>query len=424
MKNNNVHIHLDLVGGIAGDMFVAAMLDAFPELEPPLAGVICSLALDQKVTTHIVPASDMGLNGKGFSVSLADDYSHRHEQEQEQEQEQSNHRGHGSGHSHAHHHWKTIREFLKGSSLEKEVRQTVIGIFQRLAEAESKVHNQDIESVQFHEVGAWDCIVDIVSAAWLIVHSNAASWSVSDLPWGGGTVKCAHGNIPVPAPATVNLLKGFRFVDDGNSGERITPTGAAILSWLSPAQKVSTGLLNSVGYGFGSKKLKDRANVLRVSILELAEKPENEQVFVIQCDIDDMTNEMLAIAREKIRLVTGVLEVTEAISHGKKNRIVNTLTVLAQPMYLNDVLNTVLNQTSTIGVRYWQCDRVCLERTEHKISDGAVNYRVKTVRRPDSSISSKLEADHLTSDEGNYQNRIKLKRTIEQEAEEKMDEFS
>lgn len=433
-----MHIHLDLVGGIAGDMFAAAMLDAYPELEESLLAAISALELEQPVITQVSKASDMGLNGKCFSVNLAESPTHAHHHEHKPKNTHDHGHKHADSHSHdhshhdhsgghSHHSWRFIRQFLLDSNLEEEVKDNAIGIFQLLAVAEAKVHNQTVDNVQFHEVGAWDCIVDIISAAWLITHSGVSTWSVSDLPWGGGTVKCAHGNIPVPAPATLNLLLGFRFIDDGNLGERITPTGAAILSWLSPSQQVSTGILKGVGYGFGNRKLKDRANVVRISILESAENNSDnekitEQIAVIQCDIDDMTNEMLAIARENIRSELGVLEITESVSHGKKNRMINTLTVLAKPEQTQNVINKILNQTSTIGVRYWHCGRVCLKRLEHHITDLNNQYRVKSVRRPDLSVSSKVEADHIENMGNNYQDRIKLKRTIEQQAEVQFNE--
>ena len=444
-----MHIHLDLIGGIAGDMFVAAMLDTFPDLEKPLLKVINRLKPNQNVAIHAKHGSDMGLNGKRFMVQLNHIHSqnhtnaqthtdtnpssqhhahhHHHHQHHHQHADHSQETGHGHEHDkhhehHEHHSWSFIRQYLYESDLDEQTKNNAIGIFQLLAEAEAKVHNQPVENVTFHEVGAWDCIADIVAAAWLISHSEVNSWSMSDLPWGGGTVKCAHGNIPVPAPATMNLLLGFRFKDDGNSGERITPTGAAILAWLLPKQHAPSGILKAMGYGFGTRKLKDRANVLRASLLESDTLIENEKIANIQCDIDDMTNEMLAVAREQIRQQQGVLEVTEMTSHGKKNRIINTLTVLTKVTNLNEVIETILNTTSTIGIRYWYCDRVCLDRTEHRVTHNDVSYRVKTVSRPDGSFSSKLEADHLDTVATNYNGRIQLKRAIEQQAEETFNE--
>jgi len=405
-----MHIHLDLIGGIAGDMFSAALLDLMPELESPLLSILKELQLDTNVQVNVQHHEDKGLNGKRFNVTLLDIALHAHDK--------SSHDHSHQQHSHHHHEWKTIRHFITESPLEESVKINALGIFELLAEAEAKIHNSHIDNVVFHEVGAWDCIIDIISASWLICHSEANSWSVSDLPWGGGTVNCVHGEIPVPAPATVNLLTGFHFIDDGIKGERITPTGAAILSWLSPTQTVSTGTLHTSGYGFGIRKLPGRANVLRAILIEPKSILNSEHITTIQCDIDDMTNEMLAIAREKIRQFPGVLEITEAMSHGKKNRFINTLTILCEPSNTQATIDAVLNNTSSLGVRYWTCNRVILKRFSDEIPFNNQHFKVKTTCRPDKSISSKIEAEHLALMNENYQKQKQLKNTIEQQAEE------
>jgi uncharacterized protein (TIGR00299 family) protein len=401
-----LHIHLDLTGGIAGDMFSAALLDAMPELELPLLSMLKGLQLESEVQVSVSPASDKGLSGKRFNVELRES-DHRHESA-----------------DHHHHHWSEIRQFIFSSELEADVKTNVLGIFSLLAAAEAKVHNMDIETVQFHEVGAWDCIVDIISAGWLICHSKVKSWSISDLPWGGGTVKCAHGNIPVPAPATINLLQGFTFSDDGIKGERITPTGAAILAWITPSRNIVSGILKTSGYGMGTRKLADRANVLRASLIapEPVTETETEKIAIIQCDIDDMSGEMLAIAREKIRNQVGVLEITESMSHGKKNRFISTLTILCQPSQIQTITDAILNNTSTLGIRYWHCNRISLQRVHHQVTHNDQQFNVKSVRRPDNSITSKLEADHVAVENNNYQGSNQLKRDIEQQAEEEYHE--
>jgi uncharacterized protein (TIGR00299 family) protein len=401
-----LHIHLDLTGGIAGDMFSAALLDAMPELELPLLSMLKGLQLESEVQVSVSPASDKGLSGKRFNVELRES-NHRHESA-----------------DHHHHHWSEIRQFIFSSELEADVKTNVLGIFSLLAAAEAKVHNMDIETVQFHEVGAWDCIVDIISAGWLICHSKVKSWSISDLPWGGGTVKCAHGNIPVPAPATINLLQGFTFSDDGIKGERITPTGAAILAWITPSRNIVSGILKTSGYGMGTRKLADRANVLRASLIapEPVTETETEKIAIIQCDIDDMSGEMLAIAREKIRNQVGVLEITESMSHGKKNRFISTLTILCQPSQIQTITDAILNNTSTLGIRYWHCNRISLQRVHHQVTHNDQQFNVKSVRRPDNSITSKLEADHVAVENNNYQGSNQLKRDIEQQAEEEYHE--
>ena len=213
------HIHLDPVGGAAGDMFVAALLHAFPHLAQgaleaaeAVAGVECGLA----------PHGDGILTGARFTVE--------------------------DGHRHHHHaHWADIRERIERSDLDGAVQRHATGIFSHLAEAEARVHGVSPDQVMFHEVGAADSIADIVAAAWLIAALQPASWSVSPLPLGSGMVETAHGLMPVPAPATALLLEGFATRDDGIAGERVTPTGAAILRHLAPGSARPAGRLAGTG---------------------------------------------------------------------------------------------------------------------------------------------------------------------------------
>ena len=443
-----MHLHLDLTGGIAGDMFTAAMLDAFPELEQPLRQALDFMVSDLALTLDLHDGVNHGISGKRFNVIqtetpadssqsiMASETAHHHEQaghghlhihhvhgHQTHSHQHDEHAYVQNAHGHHEHHhfhrsWKDIRHFIEHAPLAEPIKKIAVGIFGLLAKAEATVHQMDVENVQFHEVGAWDCIADILSAAWLINASRASSWSVSKLPWGGGTVKCAHGLIPVPAPATLNLLGNYEFIDDGQTGERITPTGAAILAWLSPAQHLPNGQLTRVGYGLGTREFVNIPNILRISAFSTEQateqaKLQQEQITVIQCDIDDMTGELLAIARENLRQQMGVLEVTESVSHGKKNRLINTLTLLCKPEHFPEIQRTVFEQTSTLGIRYWTCDRITLPRKE--LQQG--QFRTKVAERPGGISTCKLEADHLMASDTHHQ-RVRLKRQVEQQVEE------
>lgn len=397
-----MHIHLDLVGGIAGDMFTASMLDALPDLELPLLAALDTVKETAQVNYWTESALDKGLTGKRFYV-------------------ESQHGATGDHHHHHHHHhhehrsWKHIRQLISELPLDEPIKKNALGIFGLLAEAEAKIHGKSVEDVHFHEVGAWDCIIDILSASWLIEHSKATSWSCSDIPWGGGTVKCAHGDIPVPAPATLSLLKGFQMIDDGIKGERVTPTGAAILAWLNPSHNVAKGQVFDIGYGFGKRKLDGRANLLRTTLLTTKEGFHNnhEEICVIQFDIDDMTGELLAIAREKIRAQHGVLEVTETVAHGKKNRHINTITVLTQLTVQNPMIEFIFNHTSTLGVRYWTCQRMILPRHHHQVTIDGSQYDVKTAERPDGTLTSKIESSQLEQPRMNLSRQIEIKSLTE-----------
>ena len=155
---------------------------------------------------------------------------------------------------HGHVHWRRLRERLAAAPLDAAVAAQAIAIFGLLAEAEAGVHGVAVDEATFHEVGAWDSIADIVAAAYLIETIGAESWSAGSLPLGGGRVRCAHGELPVPAPATLRLLEGFSFHDDGRPGERVTPTGAAILKALVTSTGFGSGRLEKTGHGFGLRE--------------------------------------------------------------------------------------------------------------------------------------------------------------------------
>ena len=231
-----MHLHLDPVGGVAGDMFVAAMLDAFPDLVDPVLHALSNGGLLAEIKCEVVSHTDHVLSGSKFEV--VGPPADQHEQQ--------------------HHHlpFHQLRAQLAASSLEAEVKRHAIDIFELLAQAEAKVHGARIEDVTFHEVAAWDSIADIVTTAILIDAVGAPSWSAGPLPLGSGRVRCAHGELPVPAPATTLLLEGFSVFDDGLTGERVTPTGAAILKYLG-CNKALGGrprVLSKSGIGFGTRR--------------------------------------------------------------------------------------------------------------------------------------------------------------------------
>ena len=206
-------IHLDAVGGVAGDMFVAALLDAHPGQADGTLAAIRAAGLPQSVDLRIEPHQDHTLTGTRLDVLLPAE---------------------NGGEEHTP--FRDVRARLNEAGLPSGTHDRAQDIFARLAVAEGAVHGVDAEDVTFHEVGAWDSIADIVGAAHLIEQSGDARWSVSSLPMGSGKVKSAHGNLPLPAPAVVELLKGYTLHDDGLKGERVTPTGAAILAHLGPTQ--------------------------------------------------------------------------------------------------------------------------------------------------------------------------------------------
>jgi len=393
----SLHIHLDPVGGIAGDMFAAAMLNAMPELTEPLLRAIGSLELPDEVKAKLIDHDDGTLTGTRFDVSLPEpegEFDHDHRPLRE------------------------IRHFLQTSRLDAAVIQRALAIFHVLAEAEAKVHGTEVEDVTFHEIGAWDSIVDIVAAAFLIERSGASSWSVAPLPQGAGRVKTQHGDLPVPPPAVVLLLKGFIVFDDGRPGERVTPTGAAIIRHLAPTPRLPRGLFrhDRVGYGFGTKRFEGISNVLRVQVLESVEAGQSEdEIGVISFEIDDQTPEDLAIGLDRLRAFPGVIDVVQSAAFGKKGRMVTSIRVLASAAATDAVADRCFAETTTLGVRLERVRRRTLPRKITSIDDDGGLVRVKQAVRPGGAVTVKADIDDIAK-AGDHRERTHRRQRIEQAA--------
>ncbi len=385
-----LEIHLDPLGGIAGDMFVAALIDLRPDLEPGLQQVLARAPLLEGVTSEVIVHGDGVLAGRRFLVRR--DHGHAEA-------------GHDAVHGDAAHHaphaditWKDIRVALAQAPLDEETRHHALGIFTHLAEAEARVHATSPDAVHFHEVGAWDSIADIVAAGWLIGQLAAARWTIGPLPLGGGRIRTAHGLLPVPAPATALLIEGFRTIDDGISGERVTPTGAAIVRHLCDPQPPLPHARRLVGsaHGFGTRALPGISNCLRVLAFE-AEAPAArtiDRVVVLECEIDDQTGEDLALAIDRLRALDGVLDVIQAPVFGKKGRLMTHLRVLAAETAEDAAAAAIFGETTTLGLRRSLVERHILERETASVEAGGRALHVKLADRP-RGRTAKVEADDL-----------------------------
>ncbi len=399
-----LHIHFDPVGGMAGDMAIAALLDAFPHLEAGTLAAIRAAGLPEDWRTTLVSHRDHALTGKRFLVD------HEH--------------GPDCGHDHGHHHhhghtpFREIRQRLMNSALDKAVARRAVAIFALLADAEAKVHgHEDLDDVSFHELGEWDSIADIVGAAHLIETIGAASWSVAPLPLGSGRVQSAHGSLPVPAPATALLLRGFQTFADDLKGERVTPTGAAILKHLDCAAGVGTAprRLAGTGIGFGTKVFAGISNVVRVLAFEDAatEAPwQWEPIVEIAFEVDDQTPEDLGVALDRLRAVAGVRDVIQAPVMGKKGRLAVRVQVIALPEARDAAIAACFAETTTIGLRVSKQRRAALHRREERTTSG---LRVKRARRPGGAVTAKAESD-ATRAAGDAATRESLRRQAEAEA--------
>ena len=379
-------IHLDPLGGIAGDMFVAGLIDLRPDLAPGLAKVLAALPLLDGVSTEALPHNDGVLTGHRFIVARDHDDDH-HE-----------HHGH-----HGHVAWKQIRDMLEAAAIDEATRTHAIAIFTHLAEAEARVHGATPEAVEFHEVGAWDSIADIVAAAFMIGQIGAARWTIGPLPLGGGRVKSAHGMLPVPAPATALLIEGFTTIDDGITGERVTPTGAAIVRHLCEGQEPVRKARRLVGsaHGFGTRKLPGISNCLRVLAFETDETTAHrrDRIVVLDCEIDDQTGEDLGVAIDHLRARDGVLDIIQAPVFGKKGRMMTHLRVLVAEVREDDVVAAIFDETTTLGLRRMPVERFVLDREIASTDVDGRTLRVKLAARP-SGKTAKLEADDFAEIHG------------------------
>ena len=398
-----MHIHLDPVGGLAGDMFVAAMLDTFPALEPVVRSSVRAAGLPDRFRCDLVPHADHGLTGKRFLVL---------------ENAPADVRSHGHDHDHGHQPFSAVRSSLTASPLSAGVRDHALAIFTSLAEAEAQVHGATTDTVSFHELGEWDSVADIVAAAAIIEALSDATWFVGPLPLGAGLVPSAHGWLPVPAPATALLLRGLAVRDDGIGGERVTPTGAAIARYLMlrPGKAPSVRRMLGTGFGFGTRTLPGVSNCVRALVFEPTESPgQNTSVIAIEFEVDDQSPEDLAIGLDHVRAHPQVLDVVQTPVFGKKGRVALSVRVLCQPEAEDAVAHLCFHETTTLGLRVAELRRKTLHRSNDAVDIEGRRLERKIARRgsPDRTLlTTKVEAESLRDVPGHHE-RERLRRAAD-----------
>ncbi len=431
--------YLDCFSGISGDMFLGALVDAgvSPKL---LQDTVAALDIGARLEISRV------LRG-GISATKVDVYSNGEkdlprEVFWEQREQQSHPQSHEHGDSHEHHaetvwgrgsapprtglcpvptqhkhkHRRSlteIREIIAKSAISSTSKATAIRIFETLGEAEAAIHNTSVEGVLFHEIGAVDALVDIVCAAVGAESLAVEEWVCSPLNVGGGTVKCAHGTLPVPAPATLRLLRDAPVYSSGPQVELVTPTGAAIVKTLSsrfaafPAMKIE-----KAGYGAGTREFSEHPNLLRMTIGEagladsagaslvasptlnelivnekimnekivnekiMNEKVINEKIMVLEANLDDLSPQVLAYAMERL-LAEGALDVFSVPVQMKKSRPGALLTVLAKMEDANRLTKLIFAETTTLGVRRREEQRQTLSRRWETVDTAWGPVRIK-----------------------------------------------
>ena len=289
--------------------------------------------------------------------------------------------------------YAAFHERISGAVLAPGTATAALGILERLGRAEAAIHQVPLSRVHFHEIADWDTLMDVVAAG-SIAAALDATWSVAPLPLGGGFVRTAHGLLPVPAPATAAILDGYSWRDDGVSGERVTPTGAAILAHVTGGAGSGThrgGRLAGVGNGLGTRTLEGVPNVLRAMVFEVAATAA-ERTEMLTFEVDDMTGEEIATATDRLRAVAGVRDLVLIPALGKKGRPVTRIELQADPAEADHIAEAVFAETTTLGVRRAEMRRDILPRTKGVEMGLAVKHAV----RPGGVITTKVEQDALT----------------------------
>jgi uncharacterized protein (TIGR00299 family) protein len=381
-------LYFDCFSGAAGDMILAALLDAGLPLGA-LKNALGSLGVDhdlvvERVMRAGIAATHVSVRDKepGHDHAHGDGDGHSHDH------------GHSHSHSHAHsdtpehsHHQehRTLAEIaglIDRSGLSAGGKTRAKALFRRIGEAEAAIHNMPIEKVHLHEVAALDSIIDIVGAVFALEWFGADEIVSSPVNVGGGTVQIAHGTFPVPAPATLRLLTGVPVYSSGLQAELVTPTGALIVSdYASSFGPLPSMVTQHIGYGAGTKDFPGVPNVLRVVIGERAQEAAGSSIVHVECEIDDMNPQIFGPLIDRL-LAAGALDVFYTPVQMKKNRPGILITVLAPPDARETVFGILFTETTTIGVRYQTMTREVLDREVVTVETplGAIRFKVASRR--------------------------------------------
>jgi len=318
-------------------MFVGALLDAGLPAEN-LDETIAGLGLDGFTISHKQEERNH-IFGTKFSVTL-------HQEDQPTR------------------HLSDIKDILRSSNLTPQIIEKCISVFERLAETEGEIHHLSPENVHFHEVGAVDSIIDVVASVAGMYHLGIEKLFVSKIPVGSGMIDSAHGTIPLPAPATIALLKGVPIYDSGQDAEMVTPTGAALLTSLGTSfGPMPPMTIERVGYGVGTRSLSDRPNLLRILVGRDAERGRLDTVVLLESNLDDMSPELLGYLMDSL-FEAGALDVSFSHIHMKKNRPGIRLQVIARPEDRDRFVGIVFRESTSLGIRISYSQREVLERNK------------------------------------------------------------
>lgn len=428
--------YLDCFSGISGDMFLGALVDAGVPARL-LEETVAALDVGARLEIHRVDRSGISATkvdvwvgdekdvpreehwANSDKVARAPSHGHEHDHGHPHDHEHSHDHAHDRSagaspavpgaprprHDHSHRGLKEIREIIQNAKLSATAKSRAIAIFEALADAEAKVHDSTRDAVHFHEVGAVDAIVDIVCAAVGSEALGVDEWVCSPLNLGRGTVKCAHGEFPVPAPAVLELLKNAPVFSSGIEAELTTPTGAAIVKVLATRFEPIPGMkVTKIGYGAGSRDFKNHANVVRILLgdsgpvkHEAAGDPiaigaQRESISVLEANLDDLNPQVFGYVVERL-LAEGALDVFGTPVHMKKNRPGMLLTVLCKPEQASQLTKLIFTETTTLGVRMRDERRAVLTRRSITVETkwGEVRLKVANLNGTVANYSPEFE---------------------------------
>jgi pyridinium-3,5-bisthiocarboxylic acid mononucleotide nickel chelatase len=363
--------YFDCFSGASGDMMLGALLD----LGMPLDGLRSALG-SLEIEYGAVSADRViraGISATKFRATAEE-------------------RDKGEAHHH-HHHLKHIVAAIERSALSRQGKDRASGMFNRLGEAEAAIHNTSLERVHLHEVGALDSIIDIVGAVYGMEWLQVDRILSSPLNVGSGTIECAHGTYPVPAPATARLLKNVPVYAGDVTAELVTPTGALIVTeYAERFERLPSMRVQRIGYGAGDKDFKQHPNVLRILVGDTDEGGTTEQVVVMECEIDDMNPQLFGPLMDRLH-AAGALDVYYASVQMKKNRPGTLVTVLAPPSLRASLAGILFAETTTIGVRYQEVQRECLAREVRTVDTSLGPIRFKIATRDGRVLNASPEFD-------------------------------
>jgi uncharacterized protein (TIGR00299 family) protein len=365
-------LYFDCFSGASGDMILGALLDLGLPLDG-LRGALGSLAIEYgEVTAERVSRAGIGATKFRLIEKTGDTAT--------------------GAQAHKHHHLKHIIAAIRRSSLTAEGQDRAVQLFERLAEAEAAIHDTPIDRVHLHEVGALDSIIDIVGAVYGFEWFGIADVMASPLNVGGGSVRCAHGVFPVPAPATARLLSDAPVYGSGTT-ELVTPTGALLItSYAREFGPLPAMRIRGIGYGAGDRDPTEAPNVLRVFRGQRIEAVADERIVQIECEIDDMNPQLFGPLMDRLA-DAGALDVFYAAVQMKKNRPGTLVTIIAPPARREAIAGVLFTDTTTIGMRYQEMRRDTLDREIRSIDTPIGPVRFKIASRAGRVLNAAPEFD-------------------------------